>query len=472
MKKCEKCDITYSDDKMFCENCGHKLVDINNTSDDKPIGFNAIKNESFKQVSHDIGHNDPIAVNNDTDKIPSDFTNNSLDMKTVSDKTINPINKEVTSPDKLGIVNEKAEWEPKVVSNASPTSTEPKTSNWDNSVKHLDPVYNIYNNNGNNGNNGSNNVSNSISNPNVITREELSQVERNMSDGVNTTQQISTLGNVYASSMDVNTTQRVSDSSNTKVSNGEFNTTQQVNNFGNNYTGKQSANNFQYASSVSPSVSPYRAVGITPNVAHENLSNGKTENSNYIVTPPLNNSSQKPINNNQNKVKGSGALKVIIILLCIMIVVLAVIIGFVLSKKMNATNINQDNSNTSTAPQDSNTFNFNDFQITVGNQYTLVRLDNNPQYQGQDIIKLPITLTNNSSNTNTLLASNYTFVSPTGESLDSLGTYFDDSVESSAALASNETITKYFYILYKDKGDYKINFNNGSQQVNFALTIK
>lgn len=58
-----------------------------------------------------------------------------------------------------------------------------------------------------------------------------------------------------------------------------------------------------------------------------------------------------------------------------------------------------------------------------------------------------------------------------GTELDTLGYYFDNSVEEAGELRSGASYTKYFYLLYDGNGTYAIEFDSWTEKITVEFEI-
>jgi hypothetical protein len=140
----------------------------------------------------------------------------------------------------------------------------------------------------------------------------------------------------------------------------------------------------------------------------------------------------------------------------------------------NTTPIVTPSTNNHTTTVSGSKFSFDNFEISIGNNYSFVVVDNDySQYNGQSVIKLPVTLKNTSSEKDHLNMFYHSYTGPTGKSLPKLGAFWsDDSLEYGDDLLPGESYTKYIYLLYDGDGKYKIDFNNYKEKKTVEFSIK
>ena len=90
---------------------------------------------------------------------------------------------------------------------------------------------------------------------------------------------------------------------------------------------------------------------------------------------------------------------------------------------------------------------------------------------GSTVVKVPITVKNLSSETHSLNMFYYSIFGSKGRELDSVSSYFDDSVDFAGELRNGASYTKYLYFLYDGNGTYAIEFDNFSTKVIVEFNI-
>ena len=116
------------------------------------------------------------------------------------------------------------------------------------------------------------------------------------------------------------------------------------------------------------------------------------------------------------------------------------------------------------------TFRYHFFEIK-GEDVTFTTVNNQfSDYYGKDIIRLPLTIKNLSSESQHLNTYGCTILGPTGVEADTADTYFDDSLGWGAKdLSTGASYTRAFYIVYTGDGTYKIEFGS---KVKLIVEIK
>lgn len=118
-------------------------------------------------------------------------------------------------------------------------------------------------------------------------------------------------------------------------------------------------------------------------------------------------------------------------------------------------------------------FKFDNLEITFGDKASFSKIKNQfSEYNGQSVVKIPVTIKNLKKETHHLNMFYYTLYGSTGVESDSVGYYFDDSISDAGDLRNGASYTKYFYILYDGDGTYAIEFDNYSQEITVEFEIK
>ena len=118
---------------------------------------------------------------------------------------------------------------------------------------------------------------------------------------------------------------------------------------------------------------------------------------------------------------------------------------------------------------------FDGFEITLGNNYSIVTIDNTSSSNyGKEVIKLPATIKNVSASSDHLNMFYYDYIAPDGEKIDSVRNDFGSRYDAIdyVHVNSGESKLQYFYILYKGNGKYKIDFSNYKESKSIEFTIK
>ena len=138
------------------------------------------------------------------------------------------------------------------------------------------------------------------------------------------------------------------------------------------------------------------------------------------------------------------------------------------STNQNNSSINEDSTCSVNKP-----FKFDDLEITISDKYSFDTIDNEfSEYDNQTVIKLPVTIKNLKDETHSLNMFYYSFFCSKGTELDSISSYFDDSVDFAGDLRQNALYDKYFYLLYDGDGTYTIEFDDWSNKISIDIEIK
>lgn len=118
-------------------------------------------------------------------------------------------------------------------------------------------------------------------------------------------------------------------------------------------------------------------------------------------------------------------------------------------------------------------FEFDDLEITISSDYSFVTVNNQfSDYNGKDVVKIPISVKNLSSESNHLNMFYYNVFGSEGSELRSLSAYFDESIDYAGDLQPDASYTKYIYALYDGDGKYVIEFDNYKEKKSVQLDIK
>lgn len=103
---------------------------------------------------------------------------------------------------------------------------------------------------------------------------------------------------------------------------------------------------------------------------------------------------------------------------------------------------------------------FDGLELVFG-QYTFDQVDNSfSEYNGQYVVKIPVTIKNLSKDPNTLTYFEYKLFGASGIESPDMYVYFSDDVAQGGNLLSGNSYVKYFHILYDGDGVYTIVFDN------------
>ena len=117
------------------------------------------------------------------------------------------------------------------------------------------------------------------------------------------------------------------------------------------------------------------------------------------------------------------------------------------------------------------TFKYDDFEILVGDNYTFETLENEySEYDGMDMLKLPITVKNTKSETRSYNESFLAVFGPNGTETKKLAVMSDDDISTADELREGASFTKNMYILYDGDGEYILDFQD--EEIEVKLNIK
>ena len=116
---------------------------------------------------------------------------------------------------------------------------------------------------------------------------------------------------------------------------------------------------------------------------------------------------------------------------------------------------------------------FDDLLINVSKNYEIFTLDNVYSiYYGRNIIKIPVTITNNSDTRHGLNLFYYDIYDDNGNNIDEVAGYFDESLFYAEDLEVNASYTKYIYALYYGNDSYTIKISNKNKTNYIKYKIK
>lgn len=120
--------------------------------------------------------------------------------------------------------------------------------------------------------------------------------------------------------------------------------------------------------------------------------------------------------------------------------------------------------------QPDETFEFSNYQITVGSDYSIKYIYTNFKKTDKRVIQLPITI-KRMDNGKGHFNENYLNVDNPDKSNSYIYLYLRNSFYKQYYL-KNKTYTKYIYIEFEDDGVYELNFNNYNQDIKIYVDIK
>lgn len=117
-------------------------------------------------------------------------------------------------------------------------------------------------------------------------------------------------------------------------------------------------------------------------------------------------------------------------------------------------------------------FKFDDLEITLGSDISFTVVDNEfSDYYKKDVVKVPVTVKNISDETHGLNYFYYELYGSQGTQLDSVASFFDDSIDDAGDMRSGASYTKYFYFIYDGNGKYSIEFDNYSDKLTVEFDV-
>lgn len=141
----------------------------------------------------------------------------------------------------------------------------------------------------------------------------------------------------------------------------------------------------------------------------------------------------------------------------------------------NNAQTNETENNNSTESTDysvNKAFTFDELEITISDDYDFDTIDNiYSEYDNQTVIKVPVTVKNLKDETHSLNMFYYSFFGSQGTELDSVASYFDDSIDFAGDLRKDASYTKYFYILYDGDGTYTIEFDDWTNKISIDIEV-
>ena len=123
-------------------------------------------------------------------------------------------------------------------------------------------------------------------------------------------------------------------------------------------------------------------------------------------------------------------------------------------------------------PSLGSTIEFKGLSIAFGDSYGTTTLDNQfSDHAGATIIAMPVTITNNKSDTQGLNMFAVKTFGPKGTELDSVFTYFQDDVRMMGEMRSGASQSGNLYFLYDGNGDYYLDFGIYKTEVEVKVPI-
>ena len=139
------------------------------------------------------------------------------------------------------------------------------------------------------------------------------------------------------------------------------------------------------------------------------------------------------------------------------------------SNKNNIVNILTDDDTDYTL---GDTITFDGLEITLDKEYSFVTIENRySEYNNSDVIKIGANIKNVSSDKKKLNMFNYSLFGSKGTQLSRVSSYFDESVDYAGDLKPDASYYKYFYLLYDGDGEYSIDFDNYSEEIEVEFNV-
>ena len=119
------------------------------------------------------------------------------------------------------------------------------------------------------------------------------------------------------------------------------------------------------------------------------------------------------------------------------------------------------------------TFEFDNLKITLGQDYSFDVVDNEySDYHNQTVVRLPITIKNEGTQTDGLNMFYYDVYGSEGTEVETLNLYFEDNVDSAGELRPGAEYTKYLYFQYDGNGSYSIEFDDYYTEIEVTFDIQ
>ena len=139
------------------------------------------------------------------------------------------------------------------------------------------------------------------------------------------------------------------------------------------------------------------------------------------------------------------------------------------SEKYNKTTPKSDNKSLKAGQS----FEFDELEITISSNYSFTTVNNQfSDYNGKDVVKIPISVKNLSNENNHLNMFYYNVFGSQGTELHTVSAYFDEAIDYAGDLQPGASYTKYIYALYDGDGKYVIEFDNYKEKKSVQLNIK
>lgn len=183
-----------------------------------------------------------------------------------------------------------------------------------------------------------------------------------------------------------------------------------------------------------------------------------------------------------SKAAGIGALISIIWSIVICTITFA-ILGTSFSAILNSPSVQKEIKNTTSNTTTKNSgksfytidedFTFGDYDLNISSTYEVVTVDNQySSYNGKKLIKMPISIKNNGTESGKINSYYLKFYSPDGTQQEENYAYiYDDGLGSAGELRPGASYNKYLYFEHAGTGEYVIEFNNYKDKVEVKFKI-
>lgn len=119
------------------------------------------------------------------------------------------------------------------------------------------------------------------------------------------------------------------------------------------------------------------------------------------------------------------------------------------------------------------TFEFDNLEITLGKDITYTTVTNQfSEYNGMDVIQIPITVKNLKNDTHGLNMFYYKAYGSQGSQLKTVSSFFDDGIDFAGDLRTGASYTKNMYFLYDGNGKYTIEFKKITKKIIVEFNIQ
>lgn len=131
-----------------------------------------------------------------------------------------------------------------------------------------------------------------------------------------------------------------------------------------------------------------------------------------------------------------------------------------------------EQSQASAEPTLGSTIEFDGLSIAFGDTFATTTVENQfSNHAGETVIAMPVTITNNNSDSHGLNMFAVKTFGSKGTELDTVFTYFDDDVRSMGDMRPGATMSGNLYFLYDGNGDYYLDFGFYKTDVEVKVPI-